>query len=354
MRVNNIALAVVTNIVGYSRVINKAVFSGGELGWDDYSVVLTLVVGLPSVILIDRGLGLNGLGRDVWTVPFSHITNFVRSLYILEILYFLQIALVKLTLLLFFLRIFPKPITRRLLWATVTLNMLWGFTFAITAIFQCQPISYYWTSWDKESHGRCININILAWTNAAISIIFDVWMLALPLYEVFQLQLSWRKKAGVMMMFGVGTFVTVVSILRLNTLVHFAVSKNPTWDQVEFINWTCIEINVGIICACLPSLRVMLVNLFPKVFGFSKGSTQQYAYDNGSRGTKKRASTMVNSMGRNKGGKDPYSITILKTLDIHQTGAETDEISLVHREERSTREAEKREGQSSSMSTSSL
>jgi hypothetical protein len=198
-------LSIVTAVCALSRIIYKAVFSIGELGYDDYSVLVALIVGVPSVVIIDRAIVPNGLGRDVWTVGFDQITNFVRYLYALEILYFMQVALLKLTLLFFFLRIFPKPTIRRLLWATVAFNCLNGAAFTIVAIFQCRPISFYWTKWDKEGSGQCIDINALAWSNAIISIVLDVWMLALPLFEVFHLQLSWRKKLSVAVMFCVGT-----------------------------------------------------------------------------------------------------------------------------------------------------
>ena len=335
IRISNIVLSVVTAFCALTRVIYKAVFSIGELGWDDYSVIAALVAGVPSVIIIDRGIVPNGLGRDVWTIPFDHITNFVRYLYTLEILYFLQVALLKLTLLFFFLRIFPKPLIRRLLWATVAFNCLWGAAFVIVAIFQCQPISYYWTSWDKSDRpGKCININALAWSNAIISIALDIWMLALPLFEIFHLQLSWRKKLSVAVMFCVGTFVTVVSALRLQSLVHFAVSANPTFDQTDVINWSNIEINIGIICACLPALRVILVGMFPKVFGSTKGTSQPYyAYGSRSQGMRRGGSAMASGLGRSTNGsaKDGNTITYTKTFEVQH--ADSDETSLVQMDE---------------------
>jgi hypothetical protein len=90
IRISNIVLAVITAFCALSRIIYKAVFSIGELGYDDYSVFAALVAGVPSIILIDRGIVPNGLGRDVWTVSFDNVTNFVKYLYALEVLYFLQ------------------------------------------------------------------------------------------------------------------------------------------------------------------------------------------------------------------------------------------------------------------------
>jgi hypothetical protein len=192
-------------VCALTRVLYKGTFSAAELGWDDYAILAALLSGLPSVIMLDRGSIPNGLGRDVWTVPFDRITNFVHFVYALEILYFLQNALIKLSLLFFLLRIFPKPLTRGLLWATVGFTVLWGLAFVLAGVFQCQPISFYWKSWDHEARGKCVSVNALNWSNAIISIVLDVWMLALPLYEVFQIQLSWRKKLSVTLMFVVGT-----------------------------------------------------------------------------------------------------------------------------------------------------
>ena len=180
-------------------------YSVRDFGWDDYAIAAAVITSVSAVVIIDRGLLPNGLGVDVWTVPFDRITDFVLYIYIVVILYFLLITLIKLTLLFFFLRIFQKPVMRRLLWATIIFNVLWGFASALASAFECQPVSSYWMSWDNERPGKCVNINALAWSNAIVSIVLDVWMLALPLYEVFQLQLSWRKKIGVFMMFFVGT-----------------------------------------------------------------------------------------------------------------------------------------------------
>jgi hypothetical protein len=145
IRITNIVVAVVSAACALLRIAYK-IFSSGisELGLDDYAVLVATVMGVPTVVIIDRGIVPNGLAMDVWTVPFGHITDFVRWLYILEILYFLLIATVKLTLLFFFLRIFPKPLIRRILWATIVFDVLYGVAFAITGIFQCRPIRFYW------------------------------------------------------------------------------------------------------------------------------------------------------------------------------------------------------------------
>ena len=67
-----------------------------------------------------------------------------------------------------------------------------------------------------------------------------------------------------------------MSILRLQSLVHFSNSSNPTWDQWDVANWSTIEINLGIICACMPAARKILLKLFPQILG--TGTTRKGAH----------------------------------------------------------------------------
>ena len=115
-------------------------------------------------------------------------------------------SLIKLSLSLFYLYIFPGTRTRRLLIGTSIFNVIFGFTFVTTAIFQCSPVHHYWTQYvDATSRGRCININLFAWINAALAIAVDVWMIAIPLSQIKKLELHWKKKIGVAIMFLIGT-----------------------------------------------------------------------------------------------------------------------------------------------------
>lgn len=101
-------------------------------------------------------------------------------------------------------RIFPGPIIRRLLWGTVSVTIIAAVIYNLMAIFQCHPVDHYWRGWDGTSKGQCMNINALAWANASSSIVLDFWMLGLPLFQLKDLQLHWKKKIGVALMFSTG------------------------------------------------------------------------------------------------------------------------------------------------------
>ncbi|KAI1028328.1 hypothetical protein LB503_002619 [Fusarium chuoi] len=197
--------------------------------------------------------------------------------WLLEIFYFAQVSLLKTSLLFFYLRIFPGN-AQKLLWGTIIFNSVFGALFMFLAAFQCTPVSYFWLNWDGEHKGTCMNSTAIGWANASISVAVDVWMLAVPLWYLRKLKLHWKKKIGVAAMFVVGTFVTVVSIIRLQFLVDLGSSRNPTYDQTDISIWSTVEINVGIICASMPALRVILVRLFPSLGGSSYDSSKYNNY----------------------------------------------------------------------------
>lgn len=186
--------------MGYKLFIAKV-----WLGADDWFIVATIASGAPGTAITSLGTITNGLGRDVWTLTPHQITSFVYWFYHMEYLYFLNLVLLKMSLLFFYLRIFPNKKVRLLLWATIGYNAIWGIGFILIAIFQCQPIDYYWTSWDGEHTGTCLNANAIAWANAISSIVLDIWMLAIPLVQLKGLQLHMKKKIGVAIMFFTGT-----------------------------------------------------------------------------------------------------------------------------------------------------
>jgi hypothetical protein len=179
--------------------------TGSSFWLDDYCIGITLVAGIPNTVLNVHGLTSNGLGRDIWTVTFNQITDFGRIFYVVEILYFSEVVLLKLSLLFFYLRVFPGTRLRQLLWGTVIFDIFYGIVFVFAGIFQCWPVAYYWKKWDGEHSGRCIDGNALAWANAAVSIALDLWMIGLPMSQVVKLKLHWKKKVGVGLMFVVGT-----------------------------------------------------------------------------------------------------------------------------------------------------
>ncbi|KAH7021377.1 uncharacterized protein B0I36DRAFT_275940 [Microdochium trichocladiopsis] len=248
------------------RVVYRRGITSLGLGPDDWTIMFVAASCIPCTILNSR-LSTFGIGRDIWTLTPYQITQFGLTFWILTLLYFADMALLKLSILLFFLRIFPDHKFRRVIWFTIVGVGLFGLSFVLAALFQCWPFSYNWTRWnDRDNQGHCVNYSAIAWANAAVSIALDFWMLYLPMSQVRSLNLDLKRKIAIGAMFVVGTFVTVVSIIRLASLLQFSSSENVTYDYTGISTWSTVEISTGVICACMPSMRLILARFWPNLF----------------------------------------------------------------------------------------
>ncbi|KJZ72352.1 hypothetical protein HIM_08278 [Hirsutella minnesotensis 3608] len=291
------------------RIAFKCYAHGQSLWWDDHMVVLLFIFGgIPNMAITLAVTIPAGLGVDIWALPFENVTTIFRGNFIQSVLYFPQVALLKFTFLFFFLRIFPGRKTQLLIKGTFAFCALYGIAFVLAAIIQCAPIEYYW-AWDGTGHGKCVDRNAILWASAVISIALDVWMLAIPLWNIRTLCMPLKRKLGVASMFLVGTLyvksptatkyigrrelcprtqqhmlykgrlvvlttlcisVTIVCCVRLKYLNDFFSSSNPTQDLFEIIRWSTIEGYASVTCASMPVFRLMLMRGYTKTLTILK------------------------------------------------------------------------------------
>lgn len=112
-------------------------------------------------------------------------------------------------------------------------------------------------------------------------------------------------------MFFVGTFVTVVSVLRLQSLMKYASSTNVTWDNTSVAIWSTIELNVGMICTSLPTLRLLAVRVWPVLNGSTIRSKFGYS---GSRYGRSRYPKRSTDISISRDG--PVRMNSLKITDV--------------------------------------
>lgn len=121
--------------------------------------------------------------------------------------------------------------------------------------------------------------------------------------------------------------VTIVSILRLKSLIAFSYhTDNPTWDFFDVGIWSDIEINVSMICVCLPSFRLLLVRLFPRL----RETTQHYYADRrtgDNTGKSRRGGASQSGREGTGTGEDGNRIWYQKSFTVKYV--ETDELQLV-------------------------
>lgn len=98
-----------------------------------------------------------------------------------------------------------------------------------------------------------------------------------------KLETDWKTKIGVILTFLLGLFVTICSIVRLKFLAGWAASTNPTYDYANLALWSLIELNAGVICACLPGMASLFRRIKKERSDKRKGSSYALSGGGGSR-----------------------------------------------------------------------
>lgn len=119
-------------------------------------------------------------------------------------MYMIALGLTKISIVGFYLRVFPHENFRKICWATIGVCVVYIPAFALATIFHCTPVSYTWEGWRGETEGKCFDFNKFTWAHAVVNIILDIFIMVLPLKKVWQLNMSVKKRAMLVMMFCVG------------------------------------------------------------------------------------------------------------------------------------------------------
>jgi hypothetical protein len=163
----------------------------------------------------------HGLGRDMWTLKASDITDVLmvstRALswqsgvltqlpyyYLGEIFYIAALIMFKVSILCFILSIFPARNLRVGAYVGLGISIAYGVSFLFATIFQCAPVSMAWNRWDGLHNGKCNNIKLQGWMCAAFNIVIDIYILVLPLRDVSKLNMNIAKKLMLLFMFSLG------------------------------------------------------------------------------------------------------------------------------------------------------
>ncbi len=126
----------------------------------------------------------------------------IQSFLAVQVMYFSNAAVTKMSLLLLYYRIFGVVIRFRIaLYISSFIVMGYWVACTIVAIAGCHPVS---KNWDKLGPGVCIDeINFFRW-NGICNLIIDVLVLCLPMPMVWRLKIDLKQKLVLSAIFGLG------------------------------------------------------------------------------------------------------------------------------------------------------
>ncbi|KAL9111934.1 MAG: hypothetical protein Q9227_003784 [Pyrenula ochraceoflavens] len=279
-----VVTAIVFNVIAAALVILRWVSRVAVLrnpGIDDYLVIISLIlsIGLTVCIVIQKN---NGLGRHFDTISPPEFLALMKTLYGSIPIYLTGLAVTKVSIIVQYKRVFVGDKIQRACNIALGIVIVYGMWTFWSGVFTCFPVAKFW---DKNiKGGYCLNNTALWFTNASVNIATDLLVFSLPMPVLHSLHLPKRQKIGLMLVFAVGLFVCITSILRLKSLYTASVSTDLTWDNVGAAAWSSVELNVAIICASLPMLKPLIVRMFPKLLGSTRrgaGRSDERAYGYG-------------------------------------------------------------------------
>lgn len=191
--------------------------------------------------------------------------------FIEQFFYQIVVCLTKISIVLLYLRIFPKDVSPRFTYVSYTIIFAlaaYALVFIMYFALCCQPASYFWNQWDGEHEGTCDDFQRVAYINSGLNIFFDLVVFFLPIPKLLRLKVrDKRRKVGAILTFLVGLFVTACSVVRLINLAQTHEYTNATYHYNTVAIWTGLEAATGVICACMPAIVGPIIYLFCNKIG---------------------------------------------------------------------------------------
>ncbi|KAK4199386.1 putative L-fucose-proton symporter [Triangularia verruculosa] len=249
-----------------------------RFGADDFIMVLawltTLFLSLSIIFGTKRGLGRHESNIEDWEMPALRMCEYVFS-----VLYNPALMATKSSVLVFYLRLAKntQKILRMASWGVLGVVNLAGVILTFMNIFQCNPVA---AAWDVNvSAIKCIPLLTEFICSAPVNVTTDLAILALPIPVLTSMRLPPRQKVILILTFSLGIFVTIVDVVRIyylqkaidvtalgsssNRDTMYGQSPSFSWNASLSLMWSAVEVNVGITCACIPTLKPLIIRILP-------------------------------------------------------------------------------------------
>ncbi|KAH8880573.1 hypothetical protein GQ53DRAFT_669582, partial [Thozetella sp. PMI_491] len=156
---------------------------------------------------------------------------------------------------------------RWILYAIIVTQVLIGVTINSFQFTLCRPLPAIWDPDVATAPGTVCAAPEVAQTSifvtASITIFTDVLLSLIPLTFIVRIQRPLREKIAVGIIMGLGIVASISSIYKTTLAKNYGVTGDTLTDGVALTIWSVLEVQLGMIAACLPALK----QLFERVLG---------------------------------------------------------------------------------------
>jgi hypothetical protein len=141
-----------------------------------------------------------------------------------------------------------------------------GTSCILVTLFQCHPIGKIWEGpADNGVPDHCVNMNDFNYFNSSFMLATDLVLYAMPLVFTWRLHVSRPQRIGVNFLFALGGLVLAASGTRVYFVHVQATRPDFTYRFAMTMMCAVIENHLAIIVACAPSIKVILLHIFPSL-----------------------------------------------------------------------------------------
>ncbi|KAK8171806.1 hypothetical protein BKA80DRAFT_316849 [Phyllosticta citrichinensis] len=288
-----------------ARIISRRIV-GSSWDWSDTTLLFGYLLGIVINVCAIVG-SAQGFGKHLaYVAGHTNLENLLKINFTAQVAYLWSLTLIKISILLFYRRIFAVRKHQIAIKVVFVFVLLWWFIFFTLMCTKCNPVSHWWTNILS-----CGSFHAEFIACAAANSLIDILVLAIPVWGISGLGLQRKQKISVGALFLTGSVVVVASLVRLVYLIEFSM-VDLTWKYIPAATWSLIEVNLAVVSACLPFMQPLLVrvlgalHLMPRPDSNNTNSTKM--------------SRVPRSPPSRKPRGDLDSISISKSIEDIETG----------------------------------
>ncbi|OJZ89672.1 hypothetical protein ASPFODRAFT_42955 [Aspergillus luchuensis CBS 106.47] len=223
---------------------------------DDVVIVLSWIFAVITQSLLLWGYTNAGLGVHEWDLTPTVYNRTLRVLLLGAIMYIPALGLSKISLIILYYRLSDMQQKWRItLWGMTAFVVAYMIVLECLFLFTCAPVH---KAWYPNIDGRCWSKAPIFMAGVVASMFIDLVLLVMPLPIVLKLQMTSKKRFGLILMFGLGGLSLVTSTLRLAATVPMLTQEDQTYLLGGVALWINVEASLVIVTACVPSFRQVL------------------------------------------------------------------------------------------------
>ncbi|KAM0794306.1 hypothetical protein BDR22DRAFT_895239 [Usnea florida] len=273
-------IGIVFNTTGTILVLARLYFRSHikkNLGFDDLFVVLGLIFATVAVSLMCVAVHY-GLGRHQFYLESSprlsqQLPRSIELLDIAQVLVILSSMFTRVSICFFLLRIFGTVrMWKRSLHGIIAFTVAVNIATASTTLVECSPPQ---KAWNPLIPGTCWSDNTrlaLGECNGAAAVSCDWALASLPIVFMWGMQMSIKKKLGICILMSLGFFSGICAIVRTALLKDIIdnTSSDVSWNVVPLTIWGLLETLLGIIAACIPTVKPLFDKPFRRTLNLNR------------------------------------------------------------------------------------